>query len=107
MLYVGYGESIKKAKKNVKCEHQCIDIYSVNAAAHAGRFHMRLMDETEKILRDKNITIRPSSSSYTHLLFQTATEAEHLSRAALTSIETTRELGKRLNYVTFRFYFMN
>ncbi|XP_046638989.1 peroxidase-like [Daphnia pulicaria] len=91
----GYGEAMKKTKKNVKCEHQCIDIYSVNAAAHAGRFNMRLMDETEKFLRDKNITIRPSSSSYTHLLFQTATEAEHLSRAALTSIETTRELGKR------------
>jgi peroxidase len=65
------------------------------------------MDETEKFLRDKNITIRPSSSSYTHLLFQTATEAEHLSRAALTSIETTRELGKRWYFKLFQIQQLN
>ncbi|KAK4008470.1 hypothetical protein OUZ56_013610 [Daphnia magna] len=94
--YNGNGEPIKKTKKNVKCEHQCIDIYSVNAAAHAGRFQLRLMDEIEKHLTASKVTVRPKSSQYTHsLFFQSKTESQEFCRGALTSIETTRELGKR------------
>jgi peroxidase len=80
-------------------EKQCIDLFSVNAAAHAGQFQMRLMDETAEkftFARVNNITVRPSSSQSTHLLFfQTTLESRMLSRGALTGVETTRELGKR------------
>ena len=73
-----------------------IDIYSLNAAAHAGRFQMRLMDETERLLQVNNITVRQNSYQSTHLLFfQTTTASRNLSRGALTGVETTRELGKR------------
>jgi peroxidase len=97
LYFPGHNGPIKQANtKIVKLEKQCIDIYSVNAAAHAGQFQMRLMDETEKLLRANNITVRPSSSQSTHLLFfQTTLESRMLSRGALTGVETTRELGKR------------
>jgi peroxidase len=95
--------ALKLSKKNVKLEKPCIDIYSVNSAAHAGRFQLRLMDEMEKNLVANNVTVRPRSSSYTHLqFFQKTTESQELSRAALTAIETTRELTKRFHiYIHF------
>ncbi|KAK4008306.1 hypothetical protein OUZ56_013450 [Daphnia magna] len=90
------GPVKQENKKIVKLERQCIDIYSVNAAAHAGEFQLKLMDETERLLRIHNVTVRPNSSAYNHLtFFQTTTEAQRLSRGALIAIETTRELGKR------------
>jgi hypothetical protein len=56
------------------------------------------MDEMEKNLVANNVTVRPRSSSYTHLqFFQKTTESQELSRAALTAIETTRELTKRFH----------
>jgi peroxidase len=101
VYFTGYNGPIKQAnKKIVKIEKQCIDLFSVNAAAHAGQFQLRLMDETEKLLRANNIIVRPSSSQSTHLLFfQTTFESRQLSRGALTGVETTRELGKR--YILF------
>ncbi|XP_057375639.1 peroxidase-like [Daphnia carinata] len=90
------GSLKQETKKIVKLERQCIDIYSVNAAAHAGEFQLKLMEETERLLRTNNVTVRPRSSTYNHLqLFQTTTEAQRLSRGALIAIETTMELGKR------------
>ncbi|XP_032786422.2 peroxidase [Daphnia magna] len=90
------GVALKQARKTVKVEKKCIDLYSVNAAARAGRFQIRLMDETEKLLRANNIIVRPSSSQSTHLLFfQTTAESRQLSRGALTGVETVIELGKR------------
>ena len=84
------------AKKNVKIENRCIDIYSVNAAAHSGRFELRLMDETEKLLRANNVTVRRSSAEYTHLLFfQTTDKTREMSRGALVGVATTREISKR------------
>lgn len=78
-------------KKNVKIERPCIYSYSVNSAAHAGQFQLRLMDEMEKNLLVNNVTVRPRSSSYTHLqFFQKATESQDLSRGALAAIETTK-----------------
>lgn len=98
LLFTGRsrGPVKQENKKIVKLERQCIDIYSVNAAAHAGEFQLKLMDETERLLRIHNVTVRPNSSAYNHLtFFQTTTEAQRLSRGALIAIETTRELGKR------------
>lgn len=93
--------AIKLTKKNVKLERPCIDNYSVNSAAHAGQFQLRLMDETEKKLIANNVTVRPRSSAYTHLqFFQRTTESQDLGRAALTAIETTRELAKRFDSFT-------
>ena len=73
-----------------------IDKYSLNAAAHAGRFNLRLTEETEKLLRANNITVRPSSAVATHLLFfQTTEGTRNISRGAYVGVETTKELGKR------------
>ena len=73
-----------------------IDTYSLNAAARAGQFNQRLMEETEKEMRANNITVRVSSAQYTHLLFFRTTEATlKISRGAFIGVETTKELGKR------------
>lgn len=95
MTIAGRGGAFKPAKKEVKL-YRNIDTYSLNAAARAGQFQLRLMDETEKLLRANNVTVRRSSPQYTHLLFfQTSEAARKISRGALTAVETTKELGKR------------
>lgn len=95
MTITGRGGVIKQARKEVKL-YRNIDIYSLNAAARAGQFQLRLMDETEKLLRANNLTVRRSSMQYTHLLFfQTTDVARKISRGAHVGVETTKELGKR------------
>ena len=82
--------------KSVKIENQCIDIYSVNAAAHAAQFELTLRDETEKLLRANNIIVRPNSASHTHLrFFHTTNTARKMSRGAIAAVATTREIRKR------------
>lgn len=94
-IITGRGAAFRPPRKEVKL-YRNIDIYSLNAAARAGQFQLRLMDETEKLLRANNITVRRSSAQYTHLLFFQTTEASRkISRGALVGVETTKELGKR------------
>ena len=46
-----------------------IDIYSVNAAAHAGKFYVRTQDDTEQLITINNVTMRLNSAEFTHFLF--------------------------------------
>lgn len=92
---LGRGGAFKQAKKEVKV-YRDIDTYSLNAAAKAGRFNQRLMEETEKEMRANNVTVRVSSAQYTHLLFFRTKEATlNISRGAFICVETTKELGNR------------
>jgi len=95
VYFIGRGNAFKAPKKDVKL-YRDIDLYSINAAARAGQFNGRLMDETEKLMRANNVTVQPGSSSYTHLLFfQTKMSTLNISRGAFIGVETTKELGKR------------
>lgn len=97
---IAHGQAIKFVKKEVKL-YRNIDTYSLNAAARAGQFQVRLMDETERLMRANNITVRRSSASYNHLLFfQTTPGARAASRGALVGVETTIELGKRSPFIS-------
>ena len=83
------------AHKEVKLNRN-IDRYSVNAAAHAGKFNVRLTDDTEQVIKTNNVTMRPDSPAFKHFLFfQTASGTRNISRDALIVVETTKELGKR------------
>ena len=83
------------AHKEVKLNRN-IDRYSVNAAAHAGKFNVRLTGDTEQLIKANNITMRPGSPAFSHFLFfQTAPATRNISRDALIAVETARELGKR------------
>lgn len=93
--WIGRGGAFKPAKKEVKL-YRDIDLYSINAAARAGQFNQRLMDETEKTMRQNNVTVRPASTASTHLqFFQTKVATLNVSRGAFVCVETTKELGKR------------
>lgn len=73
-----------------------IDLLAINAAAEAGQFTLRMMEETEKLLRQKGLTVRRNSAQYTHLLFfQSTSLTQKVSRSALLGVETTKEIGKR------------
>lgn len=73
-----------------------IDTQSINAAAEAGQFTLRMMEETEKRIRNEGFTVRRNSATYTHLLFFQSTSAtQKFSRDALLGVETTSEIGKR------------
>lgn len=76
-----------------------IDIYSVNAAAHAGKFYVRTQDDTEQLITINNVTMRLNSAEFTHFLFfQTVNGTRNISRDAWIVVETARELGKRLTF---------
>ena len=90
------GKVFPSAHKEVKLNRN-IDIYSVNAAAHAGKFNVRLTGDTEQLIKTNNITMRPGSPAFSHFLFfQTKPATRNISRDALVAVETTQELGKRL-----------
>lgn len=87
---------LKRETKIVKVELQCIDLYSVNAAAHEGKYQLRLMDATEALLGARNVTATVMPSAYSHLtVFESSNLLQKLNRAALVAIETTRKIGKR------------
>ena len=77
-----------------------IDQYSVKAAAHVGKFNVRLTDDTEKLIKTNNITIKPNSADFAHyFIFRTGAGTRNISQDALIAIETTRELAKRFDKV--------
>ena len=77
-----------------------IDQYSVNAAAHAGKFNVRLTGDTEKLIKTNNITIKPNSADFAHyFIFRNEAGTRNISQDALIAIETTRELAKRFDKV--------
>lgn len=87
----------------VNLNHVDITMNSLNDAARDGRSLLEFMEETEKLLRAENITIRKGSSQYTHLLFfQTTSQSRNMSRGALVAIETTRKLAERLTILFFK-----
>ena len=103
----GREDVFKLASKKVPVDRN-IDIYSVNAAAHAGKFIVRLTDDTEQLITTNNITMRPNSAEFTHFLFfQTVTGTRNISRDAWVVVETTRELGKRcLSYIQIKIHIL-
>ena len=93
------GKVFPSAHKEVKLNRN-IDKYSVNAAAHAGKFNVRLTGDTEQLIKTNNITMRPNSAEFTHFLFfQTVSGTRNISRDALIAVETARELGKRFIFL--------
>lgn len=97
--YNNRGKALRKESKKVELQvspYHPIDTQSINAAAEAGQFTLRMMEETEKRIRNEGFTVRRNSATYTHLLFFQSTSAtQKFSRDALLGVETTSEIGKR------------
>lgn len=73
-----------------------IDVYSINAAAHAAKFLVKLTEETEKLMRDNNVTVRLRSAHHSHLLFHLSKPPTQIAgRSALEAVKTAQELVKR------------
>ena len=97
--WIDRGKALRKESKKVELKespYHPIDAHAINAAAQAGQFSLRMMEETEKRIRSEGLTVRRNSATYTHLLFFQSTSAtQKFSRSALLGVETTSEIGKR------------
>ena len=82
-------------RKNVQLGFD-IDVHQLNSAAQEGKFIIRTIGETEKLLAKEGVTVRRNSAAYTHLLFFQSTAAtRQVSQGALLGVETTKVIGKR------------
>ena len=77
-----------------------IDLYSVNSAAQAGKFIVRLTGDTEQLMKTNNITVKPNSADFAHYSnFRAVAGTRNISQDALFAIETTWELAKRFDKI--------
>ncbi|KAK4008473.1 hypothetical protein OUZ56_013613 [Daphnia magna] len=79
----------------------CLDVFSVNAAADAGEFELRLHKETAKRLKEKNVVVQASSPRATHARFSNPSEhARQVTNEAFVGVHTAVVLVKRFKIKT-------
>lgn len=89
---------------------QCLDVFSINAAAAAGNFQLRLNVENENRILSNGIEVRPGSSRATHQRFFGSTEETRgINKEAQVGLETAVHVIQRYNIIPIdhKFEFRN
>lgn len=89
---------------------QCLDVFSINAAAAAGNFQLRLNVENENRVSSNGIEVRPGSSRATHQrFFGSSEETRGINKEAQVGLETAVHIIQRYNIIPIdhKFEFRN
>ncbi len=75
---------------------ECLDVFSINAAAAAGNFQIRLNVQNENLLSSNGIEVRQGSSRATHSrFFGSSEETRGINKEAQVGIETAVHIIQR------------
>ncbi|EFX86585.1 hypothetical protein DAPPUDRAFT_307784 [Daphnia pulex] len=99
-----YNYNGKALKEPVTCDPnveleshvQCLDVFSINAAAAAGNFQLRLNVENENRISSNGIEVSPGSSRATHQrFFGSSEETRGINKEAQVGLETAVHIIQR------------